>query len=38
MTSPLRQTPAICPEEGVNLVPDLLCTLVLVLALNSYNV
>ncbi len=33
MTSPLCQAPAICPEEGVNLVPDLLCALVLVLAL-----
>jgi hypothetical protein len=33
MTSPLCQAPAIHLEEGVNLVPDLLCTLVLVLAL-----
>jgi hypothetical protein len=33
MTSPLCQAPAICPEEGVNLVLDLLCTLALVLAL-----
>jgi hypothetical protein len=33
MTSPLCQVPAICPEEGVNLVPDLLCALALVLAL-----
>ena len=33
MTSPLCQVPAIRPEEGVDLVPDLLCTLALVLAL-----
>jgi hypothetical protein len=33
MTSPLCQAPAICPEEGVDLVPDLLCALILVLAL-----
>jgi hypothetical protein len=33
ITSPLCQAPAICPEEGVNLVLDLLCTLVLVLTL-----
>ncbi len=33
MTSPLCRAPAICPEEGVDLVPDLLCTLALVLAL-----
>jgi hypothetical protein len=33
MTSPLCQAPSICPEEGVNLVPDLLCTLALVFAL-----
>jgi hypothetical protein len=33
MTSPLRQVPAICPEEGVDLVPDHLCTLILGLAL-----
>ncbi len=33
MTSPLRQAPAICPEEGVDLIPDLLPTLALVLAL-----
>jgi hypothetical protein len=33
MTSPLRQVPAIHPEEGVDLVPDLLCALALVLAL-----
>ncbi len=33
MTSPLHQAPAICPEEGVNLVQDLLRTLVLVLGL-----
>ncbi len=33
MTSPLCQAPAICPEEGVNLVPDLLSALALVLAL-----
>jgi hypothetical protein len=32
MTSPLCQAPAICPKEGVDLVPGLLCTLVLVLA------
>ncbi len=31
MTSP--QAPATCLKEGVNLVPDLLCTLVLVLGL-----
>ncbi len=31
MTSP--QVPAICPKEGVNLVPDHLCALVLVLDL-----
>ncbi len=33
MTSPLCRTPAIHPEEGVDLVPDLLCALALVLAL-----
>ncbi len=33
MTSPLRQAPAICPEDGVNLVPDLFHALILVLAL-----
>jgi hypothetical protein len=33
MTSPLCRAPAICPEEGVDLVPDLLCALALVLAL-----
>ncbi len=33
MTSPLCQAPEICPEEGVNLVQDLLCALVLGLAL-----
>jgi hypothetical protein len=33
MTSPLCQVPAIRPEEGVDLVPDLLCTLALVIAL-----
>ncbi len=33
MTRPLFQAPAIHPEEGVNLVPDLLCALVLALAL-----
>ncbi len=33
MTSPLRQAPAICPEEGIDLVPDLLCALALILAL-----
>jgi hypothetical protein len=32
-TSPLCQAPAICPEEGVNLVPDLLCAFTLILAL-----
>jgi hypothetical protein len=32
MTSPLCQVPAICPEEGVNLVPDHLCALGLALA------
>jgi hypothetical protein len=33
MTSPLCRALAICPEEGVDLVPDLLCALILVLAL-----
>jgi hypothetical protein len=33
MTSPLCPEPAICPEEGVNLVPDHLCTIVLALGL-----
>jgi hypothetical protein len=33
MTSPLCQAPAICPEEGVDLVPDLLHALALILAL-----
>ncbi len=33
MTSPLFQAPAICPEEEVDLVQDLLCALVLGLAL-----
>ncbi len=33
MTSPLCRVRAIHPEEGVNLVPDLRCTLALVLAL-----
>ncbi len=33
MTSPLCQALAICPEEGVDLVPDLLCVFVLDLAL-----
>jgi hypothetical protein len=33
MTSPLCQALAISPEEGVNLVPDHLCTLSLALAL-----
>jgi hypothetical protein len=33
MTSPLCRAPAICPEEGVDLVPDLLCALALVLTL-----
>jgi hypothetical protein len=32
MTSPLCQVTAICPEEGVNLVQDLLTTLILGLA------
>ncbi len=27
--------PTVCPEEGVNLVPDLLCALALVLALDQ---
>jgi hypothetical protein len=35
MTSPLCQALAICLEEGVDLVPDLLCALVLVLALTQ---
>jgi hypothetical protein len=33
MTSPLCRVPAIHPEEGVDLVPDLLCILALDLAL-----
>jgi hypothetical protein len=33
MTSPLSQAPAICPEKGVDLIQDLLCTLNLGLAL-----
>jgi hypothetical protein len=33
MTSPLCQVPAICPQEGVDLIPDLLRALILVLAL-----
>jgi hypothetical protein len=33
ITSPLFRAQAICPEEGVNLVPDLLCALILVLGL-----
>jgi hypothetical protein len=33
MTSPLCQAPAICLEEGVDLVPDLLCTLGLALVI-----
>jgi hypothetical protein len=33
MNSPLCCAPAICPEEGVNLLPDLLHALALVLAL-----
>jgi hypothetical protein len=33
MTSPLGQALAICPGEGVALVQDLLCALVLALAL-----
>jgi hypothetical protein len=33
MTSPLCQAPAILLEKGVNLVPDLLCALALILAL-----
>jgi hypothetical protein len=33
MTSPLHQAPAICLEEGVDLVPDHLCALVLALGL-----
>jgi hypothetical protein len=33
MTSPPHQAPAICLEEGANLVQDLLCTLVLILGL-----
>jgi hypothetical protein len=35
MTIPLCQAPAICLEEGVNLVPDLLCVLILGLALTK---
>jgi hypothetical protein len=35
MTSPLHQAPAICPEEGVDLVPDLLHALVLILPLTQ---
>jgi hypothetical protein len=33
MTSPLCQVPEICPEKGVNLVPDLLHVCILGLAL-----
>jgi hypothetical protein len=33
MTSPLCQAPGICPEGGIDLVQDLLCALVLDLAL-----
>jgi hypothetical protein len=33
MTSPLCQAPAICPEEGVDLVPDHICALDLPLGL-----
>jgi hypothetical protein len=33
MTSPLCQVPEICPEEGVDLIPDYLCALVLALGL-----
>ncbi len=33
MTSPLPQAPAICPEEGVDLIQDLLQVLVLILGL-----
>ncbi len=33
MTSPLCPASEICPEEGVDLVPDLLCALALALAL-----
>jgi hypothetical protein len=33
MTSPLCQAPAICPGEVVDLIPDLLCALALILAL-----
>jgi hypothetical protein len=33
MTSPLCQAPAICPEEGVDLVQDHLCALGLALGL-----
>jgi hypothetical protein len=35
MTSPLRQVPAICPEEGVDLVPDLLRNLTLAQATGA---
>jgi hypothetical protein len=35
MTSPLCQAPALCPEEGVDLVPDHLCALGFALALNQ---
>jgi hypothetical protein len=38
MTSPLCQVPAICPEEGFDLVQDLLPTLVLVLGLTLAHV
>ncbi len=33
MTIPLCQALAVCPEEGVDLVPDLLCALIYVFAL-----
>ncbi len=33
MTSPLCRALAICPKEGVNLVQDILCALILVLGL-----
>jgi hypothetical protein len=33
MTSPLPQAPAIRPEEGGDLIPDLICALVLILGL-----
>jgi hypothetical protein len=35
MTSPFSQAPAICPEEGVDLIPDHLCALFPTLGLQA---